>query len=236
MTAVVISQPMLFPWPGFFEHLSLADVYIDLDDAQFSKGSFTNRTRLKWGDACRWMTVPLKGSGTFTPIVDLEAEGTRWRESHRDMLAQSLKHAPFRDDAIAILERAYKHDRVCDLLIASINEPAHYLAIAPRCRKRTTRLDVPGRSWQRVLSLVQRFEGSLYITGHGAARYLDHAAFDAAGIAVKYMRYSLTPWPQGGNRFSPYASILDLIAWTGPRARNYLVPQTQDWRSFLAAR
>ena len=28
MTAVVISQPMLFPWPGFFEQLALAGLAI----------------------------------------------------------------------------------------------------------------------------------------------------------------------------------------------------------------
>jgi WbqC-like protein family len=225
---------MLFPWPGFFEHLSLADVYIDLDDAQFSKGSFTNRIRLKWGNERHWMSVPLKNGGTFTTIANLEAAETHWRESHRDMLAQSLKRAPFRDHAIAILERAYARERVCDLLIASMDEPARYLAIGPRYRERASRLDVPGKSWERLLSLVQHFGGTGYITGHGAAGYLDHRAFEAAGIAVEYMRYSLTPWPQGDNLFSPYVSILDLIGWTGPRARDYLIPKTQDWRTFLA--
>ena len=50
MTRVVITQPMLFPWPGFFEQLCLADVYIYLDDVQFSKGSFTNRVQIEDGD------------------------------------------------------------------------------------------------------------------------------------------------------------------------------------------
>jgi hypothetical protein len=75
--------------------------------------------------------------------------------------------------------------------------------------------------------------GTRYVTGHGAASYLDHAEFEAAGVTVEYMRYSLTPWPQGGVSFSPYVSILDLIGWTGPRAPAYLNPSTVDWRTFL---
>ena len=47
MTTVVISQPMYFPWPGFFELIAAADVYVHLDDVQFSKGGFTNRIQLK---------------------------------------------------------------------------------------------------------------------------------------------------------------------------------------------
>ena len=59
MATVVITQPMLFPWPGFFEQLMLADTYIYLDDAQFSKGSFTNRIQLLRGAERCWMTIPL---------------------------------------------------------------------------------------------------------------------------------------------------------------------------------
>lgn len=46
MARVVISQPMYFPWFGFMAQMSLADVFIWLDDAQFSKGSFTNRVQV----------------------------------------------------------------------------------------------------------------------------------------------------------------------------------------------
>ena len=65
MTSVVISQPMLFPWPGLFEQLALADVYIYLDDAQFSKGSHTNRIQVKWRDTMKWMTIPPGRQGLF---------------------------------------------------------------------------------------------------------------------------------------------------------------------------
>jgi hypothetical protein len=45
MTTVAISQPMYLPWPAFIEMMKLADVFLWLDDAQFSKGSFTNASR-----------------------------------------------------------------------------------------------------------------------------------------------------------------------------------------------
>ncbi|MNL79370.1 hypothetical protein D3C87_2059600 [compost metagenome] len=50
------------------------------------------------------------------------------------------------------------------------------------------------------------------------------------------MKYSLTPWPQGPGDFTPYVTILDLIAHKGPDARSHLAPQTVSWREFLAAR
>jgi hypothetical protein len=70
------------------------------------------------------------------------------------------------------------------------------------------------------------------VTGHGAANYLDHEMFEAAGVAVEYMAYSKTPWPRQGPVFTPFASILDLIANTGPAAVERLRPATVGWRAF----
>ena len=59
MTSVVISEPQLLPWPGFFELIASADVYVHLDVAQYAKG-FINRVQIKYSAGSKWMTVPLK--------------------------------------------------------------------------------------------------------------------------------------------------------------------------------
>lgn len=234
MSTVVITQPMLFPWPGFFEQLALADTYIYLDDAQFSKGSFTNRIQLLRGSERCWMTIPLAGKGSFQRITELVAAGEPWRASHRALLRQSLIGAPYLDDALSIFDAVYARSQLLDLLIASIEEPARYLRIGTsRKISRTSGLGIGGTSWPRVLELVLASDGRRYLTGHGAAGYLDHAAFEARGIIVEYMNYSRTRWPQPGGTFTPYVSVLDLIARTGPAARDHLNPATMPWREFL---
>lgn len=238
MSAVVISQPMLFPWPGFFEALMLAEIYVDLDDVQFSKGSFTNRVQLKFPEGRRWMTVPLAGKGSFQTIADLQAAEGDWRTLHRRMVRESLQDAPYLGDILAILDEVHGHDGLCDLLISSIDVPAAYLGIPIRQRARSHELGIAGHSWNRVLDMVRHLGGDRYITGHGAARYLDHGTFEEAGVAVDYIDYSCTAWPRGSGEedFTPYVSILDLIAWTGPDAASYLKPRTLPWRVFLERR
>lgn len=234
MTTVVITQPMLFPWPGFFEQLMLADRYIYLDDAQFSKGSFTNRIQLRNGaDRC-WMTIPLAGKGSFQEIFALQAAGDAWKARHRALLRQSLMGAPFLEDALAILDSVYSRSTLVELLVASIEEPACYMGIgAGRSISRSSALGIPGASWHRVLDIVLQAGGTCYLTGHGAANYLDHRAFSDAGVGVAYMSYSRTRWPQPGGSFTPYVSVLDLIARTGPEAKSYLRPATIAWQDFL---
>ena len=118
--------------------------------------------------------------------------------------------------------------------MASIDVPAAYLGLAPdRKIARSSALNIAGQSWQRVLDMVTHFEGDRYLTGHGAARYLAHEAFEEAGVQVEYMQYSLTPWPQPAGQSTPYVTILDLIARTGRDAASYLKPSTLSWRDFL---
>jgi hypothetical protein len=97
-------------------------------------------------------------------------------------------------------------------------------------------LGIPGAATERLLAICRHFNATEYVTGHGALNYLDHSAFDAAGIQVLYADYSLAEYPQLGEGFTPYVSTLDLIAMTGPDARSYIRPTLVPWRDFQARR
>jgi hypothetical protein len=235
MSAVVISQPMLFPWPGFFEQMALADRYLWLDDVQFSKGSFTNRIQIWHGGTTKWLTIPLMGSGTFLKILELEPRND-FRASHLAFLRQAFAGAPHARTALDIVEEAYANSSLCDVLVASAEVPARYLGLPKRRASLTSLLGAAGSGSMRVLELVRKVGGTRYLTGHGAAGYLDHEAFEKAGVSVEYMAYSLSEWPRCNQPSTPYLSVLDLIAHAGPMASSYLHPRTVHWQTFLKQR
>ncbi|MGB4827733.1 MAG: WbqC family protein [Paracoccaceae bacterium] len=237
MTRVVISQPMYFPWVGFIAQMALADVFIWLDDAQFSKGSFTNRIQVKLPDGRKWMSVPLEGKGAFQTIRDLHSARKDWIPSHRALLDQSLRGRPHTAMALQLFDEGVGGgtDRLCDQLIASSEGLARHLNVLPRQFLLSSSMGVDGTSWSRVLALVQAVGGTEYITGHGALGYLDHSAFESSGIAVRYMDYQPLPWPQPHGDFTPYITGLDLIAsLDAETARTHLRPASMDWRAFRA--
>jgi hypothetical protein len=235
MTSVVISQPQLLPWPGFFELVASADIYVHLDDAQFSRGGFINRVQIKHPAGSKWMTVPLKGKGSFQEINHVAAVGTDWKRRHRELVRQSLVEAPHLDLAIALFDAVYVADRLADLLMSSIELPAARMNIrGPGRWMRSSQLGVAETSWERVLAIVKAVGGTRYVTAHGAANYLDHEAFESAGVAVDYIDYSKTPYPQQHGDFTPYVSVLDLIANLGMDAHTVIRPKTIPWRDFLA--
>jgi hypothetical protein len=240
VTAVVISQPMLFPWPGFFELISLADIYVHLDDTQFSKGSFINRVQLKHPLGPKWMTIPLSGKGSFQLIHDLKPNGSDWKRRHRALLTQVLQGAPHIGEALKLFDYAYETERsIAELLMLSITMPTAAMGLTrPFHWLRASELAVSGVGSDRVLAIVKAVGGARYITGHGAANYLKHEAFETAGIEVAYVNYSLTPYKQLHGPFTPFVSVLDLLAnlGPGPRARLQLQPRTVPWREFISNR
>ncbi len=95
-------------------------------------------------------------------------------------------------------------------------------------------MSIPGKSWQRVLDIVKSVGGDTYITGHGAREYMDHEAFERAGVAVEYLDYQKQPYPQLHGDFNPFVSALDLIANMGREGRARIASGTKPWREFLS--
>lgn len=235
---VVISQPMLFPWVGMFEQIRLADVYVHYDDVQYSKGSFTNRVQIKTGQGIQWLTVPVKArleqTIRDTPLQDDD----HWRRKHLALLTQALAKAPYRDEMLDLVNEVYRSpaDNIADFSASSMEAICRYFGFdRDRQYVWSSQLGIPGQSTERVLAVVQRFAGERYVTGHGAAQYFDHELADSLGISVEYMQYQKTPYRQLHGEFTPYVSILDLIANEGQAGVRFIHSPCQHWRAFLPA-
>lgn len=234
MTTVVISQPMYFPWPGFLAQLSMADVMIWLDDATFSKGSFTNRVQVRLPNGMSWLSIPLEGKGSGQLICDLQAAKPGWLDAHLATAKQAFKSAPHKTQALDLVEGLRAQNRLCDTITASSETLAAACGIGLGPTHRSSEMGIGGKGSERVLRLVKECGGTRYVTGHGARNYLDHEAFEAAGVAVEYMDYAVKPWGEDTGAFSPYVTGLDLLAHVGGQAAaSHLNPRTRPWRDFV---
>lgn len=233
---VVVSQSMYFPWVGFLEQLRLADAFVLYDDVQFSKGSFTNRVQIKTAAGPRWLTVPLVGLRLGQSIDGLRLDDSLgWRGQHRDQLAQAYRKAPFVCDMLALVDSVLSQPTVTlsQLSWASTMALADYFGVASHLKLfDSSKLGIVGSGSQRVLEVVKNIGGAIYITGHGARNYLDHSAFERAGISVRFMDYGLRSYPQLHGEFTPYVSALDLVANCGRDGGRYIQSTTVSWKDF----
>lgn len=228
---------MYFPWVGLLEQIRLADVFVHYDDVQFSKGSFSNRVQIKTAKGVNWMTIPLSGVRLGQSIVEVQTDNTRdWRGQHQEMLYQAYRSAPFRDEMLDLVRRAHQAPArsLADVARVSMLELTAYFDLAHGTRfVDVGDLDVPGASSQRVRDIVAALDGSRYVTGHGARNYLDHELFEGSSIAVEYMDYQRTPYPQLHGEFTPYVSALDLVANCGKEGKSVICSNSVHWREFM---
>ncbi|MBK7859033.1 MAG: WbqC family protein [Archangiaceae bacterium] len=230
MTTVVISQPMFFPWVGMLEQLQRADVYVHYDDVQFSKGSFTNRVQVKTATGVKWLTVPLEDAHFGMLIKDVKVDSRRdWRKSHLDLLKQAYRGC---DAMLELVARVYavKTPWLCEVAIASMVALADAFGVRPAREVLSSELGLQGHGTARVLATVKAFGGTRYVSGAGGRAYLDHDAFERAGVAVEYMAYAKRPYPQRHGEFTPFVSALDLLANCGPDGRALFTSQTLSWK------
>jgi hypothetical protein len=235
---VLITQSMLFPWVGMLEQIRLADVIVHYDDVQFSKGSFTNRVQVKTANGLRWMTVPLRNLRLGQVIDEVEMHDISvWGEQHMALLKQGLQGAPYAQDAFELMREVYasNYNNLGALARASMLKLAHYFGLLEKKRVIDVRdLGIGGSSSSRVLEVVRAVGGDVYITGHGARKYLDHEAFERANVEVRYMQYTCQPYPQTWGEFTPYVTGLDLVAHCGQQGAEWIISSAVPWRKFLA--
>lgn len=234
---VVISQPMFFPWIGFFEQIKLCDIYVHYNDVQYSKGGFTNRVQVKSPEGSKWLTVPLKNLHLGQHINQVEINNQLdWRTNHFDLLKRCYGSAPHYTEMIKVVENVYSRDweLLDDLSQATLNMICEYFDFFEKKKFINIKdLNIDGSSTERVLDTTLKVGADVYITGHGASKYLDHTIFEKAGVRVEYLNYQKTPYPQLYGEFSPYVSILDLIANVGKDGINWIHSGTIYWKDFV---
>ena len=229
---------MYFPWLGMFEQIKLCDVFVYYDDVQMPLGrSFMSRVQLKTAHGIKWLTVPVRRqAGQMINEVEID-ESSSWRDGHLRSIDEAFRDAPFRADVVRIAHDVLHADerRLSRLTTCSMKTVCAYLGLAPDVVL-ASEMAVSGRGTERLTDILLKLGATRYVTGHGAANYLDHLAMEAKGIEVAYIDYALLPYPQSHGPFTPYVTALDAIAHVGPHARQLMVSQVKPWRDFLGSR
>jgi len=236
MKKIVISQPMFFPWMGIFEQLKLCDIFVHYDDVQLPLGrSFITRVQIKTSQGIQWLTVPVKKNG-LQMIKDVEIDNSQlWREKHLKTIKHNYSKAPFFDEMFDLVNDIYSCtvNGLSDLNCLIIEKISDYFSFRKTFLKSSDMM-FSSKSSQHLLDIVQSLNGSVYITGHGAKNYLDHSIFENAGISVQYMRYNLSNYKQIHGNFTPFVSIIDLIANMGKQGVSVLNSQSENWQQFIS--
>lgn len=215
-----IHQPHYLPWLRYFEKMARPDVFIVLDNIQYNKNGWQNRNRIKTAAGATLLTVPILEKYQ-QPLHEVRIDNTApWRKKHWRTIEQAYRKAPFFDAYAAFLADTYARpwEFLNDLNRHLLDFFVQALGITTRivC---ASELNVPGEATERLVNLVRAVGGGTYYSGAYALDvYLDAAAMERAGIALKLQEWHAPVYAQLHGPFIPDLSVLDLLMNCGPRS------------------
>jgi len=224
MTIVAIHQPNYAPWLGYFQKMAMADVFVFLDDVQFSKQGYINRVRVLCPEGARWLTLPVKVT-LGQSINEVRPAKLDWSRSHLDRLRDYYRKAPSFEQVWPNIEAMYAavpHDDLAAINRSLIVDIAQSLNICPEIRLSSEIETGSAVSDDRLIRIVQEISpGATYLSGKGGAGYQDTEKFTAAGLGLRYTLFEPSEYLQNCEDFVAGLSVLDAVfhlGWDGARA------------------
>lgn len=235
---IAIHQPNYLPYIGYFQKMSMVDIFVLLDNVQFSKDSYTQRTRIKTKDGPSWLTIPLEKKSHFRLIKDIELPSSPvWKKKHNRSLIANYSRSPFFDRSFV---NDYYTKRIAGL--SEFNEYGiQYIRRAFGINSKIIRasdLDINPEltSTDLLIKILNLLGATAYVSGVGGSKYQDPTLFEANEIQLIYHKFSPFEYMQRWEDFLPYTSALDLLFSVGSEKCKALFSDDNLWQAGLDGR
>ncbi len=196
-----IHQPNFFPWLGYFDKISQADVFVFLDDVAYPKsgsslGSWCNRNKLNIGGEARWVGCPIYRVSGVQRIKDVVIDDRKpWRRKLLKTLELNYRKAKNYQDVIPFFEPLilYETEKLAEFNVNAVKKITEYLGFKSEFAFQSL-LQVDGAANSLLVNITKKVEADIYLCGGGAGSYQDDAYFELNNIKVQFQNFSVPPY------------------------------------------
>jgi hypothetical protein len=237
---VAMMQPTFLPWQGFFELIFQSDIFVVLDDFQFSVQSYHQRNRLFVSPGkSDWYTVPVVKAPSYGAPLNrcvIDQSGF-WRKKMIQRFKHNYGKAPFFEDVFPGVENILQTDvaSLAELNILFIRYVLELFQWNKDVRFSSALASELTRS-ERVVEILAWCNASRYFSAAGSFGYMrEDGIFPLQNLDVCFQNFQCQPYQQVGSAttFVPYLSIFDALLNAGPKETAARVSSgTKNWRSW----
>ena len=170
---VGIHQPNFLPHLGYFEKIRKADVFVFLDDVQYSKQGYTNRVKLN----SKWVTFPCK-KGNLISEIEISNPKHNLMKIFKRFKQECPLGSKFYEKTFA-----RDHNMLVDFNLETILLGMEYFGIETTLYC-TSQMKIAGNSNQLLVNICKELGAKTYITRKSS--YLDPQLFIDNGISLEY--------------------------------------------------
>lgn len=228
---IAIIQPSFIPWKGFFDIISNVDIFVHLDDAQYTSHDWRNRNYITGKNGIQLLTVPIK-KYKFGSIINemIIADEISWRTNHLKTIQRNYSKTPYYANYENLINDIFTFDSVSlsAFNINAIEKISNELGYSTKFLK-SSDLKIHGFKDQKLIEICKLLGANEYISGPAALNYIQPDLWEKANIKLKFMNYDYPVYPQRCDQFSHNVSIIDLLFNLGVESKNYMIGTTYEY-------
>lgn len=230
---IAISQPTYLPWIGYFDIIRQVDVFVFLDNVQFSKQSWQQRNKIKSPNGALWLSVPVFKTNRYGQLIkDVVISNEDFWEKHAKTIESNYRKADYfheyHKDVVKIMQLNNK--KLVDLNVNLIKFFMDILGIKTQTTL-ASQLKVNGKRSELLVNICKELGASQYFSTIGAKTYLleEIELFWNNNIEVYFHNYEHPTYRQNYPPFIPYLAIIDLIYNEGPNSYKIIASGSRHW-------
>ncbi len=228
---VAVMQPYFLPYVGYFQLIASVDRFIIYDNIKYTKKGWINRNRLLAGGTDQLFSLPLRSGSDSLPVRDRVLADDF--QPHK-LLAQfhgAYRSAPEFARVYALLERIVLHsDRnLFAYILHSVKAVCAELGIGTVIQVSSeVEIDHTLKHQEKVLALCAATVATTYVNAIGGTELYAKEDFAARGVELRFIRSRPLEYPQFGQAFVPWLSIVDVMMFNPPERVREIVSGHYD--------
>jgi hypothetical protein len=217
-----IMQPTYLPWVGYFALIGSVDVFVFLDDVEFSHQSWQQRNKIKAQSGSQWLSVPVRIAGKSHQLIrDVEINDEQsWRRRHASTILMNYAKSRYIALYRAWIQNIYETQQssLCDVNIRIIQDIAGFLGLRTEFRRSSTMNKLDNRIG-RLVAYCKAVGADEYLSPPGSFDYIGAGKeFSSEEISLSYLHYEHPVYRQVHGSFVPYMSAIDVLLNEGPNS------------------
>ena len=234
---VSIHQPNYLPWLGYFHKISYSDVFVFLDDVQYSPKSYTNRCAVARNAESTRLSIPVSHERWDVTIKNVQIDTRKFARKHLETFRHIYGKCRAFDDVMSIISPPYQlgSTDLASFNMMLITAISDFLNFNTSFVKQSD-LQVSSAKNQLMVDISIATECNLFVSGVGARDYIEgeEAGYYDAGVRLAFQNFSHPVYRQRSPDFVSGCSVVDLLFNAGEKAAEVIVSQEEppfiEWR------
>jgi len=212
LRSIAIHQPNYIPWLGYFYKIYQSEIFVFLDDVQFSNQGLHNYHFIKTPNGPVRLRIPvIQTLGDKINEVKIRNESD-WHKNHLNQLYANYRRTSYFEEVYSDFSRLLteSHEYLTSLNISIIEFICKKLGITFHFI-RSSELNLNSVKEAKIIDVCNARGGTIYLSGTGARAYQNEADFLKNGIQLKYSEYKIFEYHQEFPGFQSNVSVLDFL-------------------------